>query len=110
MTKVVSMSDTAQPPTTPLHQVEQLKAGLTAFATGGSFPGENEGYMDLRRLLRSEPNVYEQLPDCIRSSSNLSEFWAFIKQKCATYQERRNLLREAFAPVIEYLEANEPDS
>ncbi|MDQ3548225.1 MAG: abortive infection family protein, partial [Chloroflexota bacterium] len=50
---------------------------------------------------------YWKLPECVRHCGTVDEFWGFIKSRFPTYQERREFLREAFAPAIEYLEACE---
>ena len=89
----------------PLERVEALKAYLTEYATG--VPSDQERYLALRTSLRSNSAVYARLPDFVRSCTNVAEFWSFIKAQCASYQDRRNFLRTAFAPIIEQLEQSE---
>ncbi len=90
-----------------LEQVSRLKDGLVAHAQGKPFDGEDAAYRALRQALRRNPAVYAQLPDFIGTCSDLSQFWSFIRTRFSTYRERREFLWQAFAPVIEHLEANE---
>lgn len=90
-----------------LQQVFRLKDGLLSQAQGQNFEGGDDTYRGLRNVLRTSPSVYSKLPKFIGSCTSLSEFWSFIKSQSSTYQERREFLREAFAPVIEYLEASD---
>ncbi len=92
-----------------LEQVDLLKNGLMTHATGGQFDGGNDQYRLLRRSLRANPAVASQLPECVQSCVDLGEFWEFIRDTFGSYRERRTYLRESFAPVIAYLENNEPD-
>jgi len=93
----------------PLELVDLLKSGLMNRATGGEFEGGDDRYRQLRRALQSQPSIASQLPGCVRSCVDLGEFWEFIRDGYASFQERRIFLRTSFAPVIAYLENNEPD-
>ena len=85
-----------------LLQIESLKLHLVAFATGGD---GNEGeYREMREILMAKPMLKTSLPDFIVVCRSLSEFWAFIKTKFATYSERREFLRAEFDPVLTLLE------
>lgn len=78
-------------------------------STGANFEGGNDAYRQLRRELRNEPRVFAELPACVQTCTDLGEFWSFIKNELATYQERREFLRRQFVPVISYLEKHEAD-
>jgi hypothetical protein len=53
------------------------------------------------RLIR---DTHEQrLPSFVRTCRNLAQFWGFIK-KWQTYAERREVIWEAFLPLVESLE------
>lgn len=85
-----------------LIQVETLKNMLGSYATGGS--ADNQEYVHLRKQLLSEPRLRAVMPRFVRTCRDLGEFWAFIKEKFARWQERRNFLREQFDPLLSFLE------
>jgi hypothetical protein len=91
-----------------LGQVDSLKAQLITHATGEQVAGGNDAYIELRRALREQPDTYGQLPQFVRHCGDLGEFWDFIKDVSSTYAGRRKYIREAFAPLIAYLEEYEP--
>ena len=74
---------------TLLDKVTFLQNGLIAQATGSSFPGGNQAYLDLRRELGTGADVKSRLPDFVRRCRSLGEFWSFIQAKYGTYRERR---------------------
>jgi hypothetical protein len=43
----------------------------------------------------------------VRRCRDLGQFWGFVKYERGTYAERRNLLWDAFHPLIEYLETQD---
>jgi hypothetical protein len=88
-----------------LDQVERLKNGLMARATGGSF--DEREYRVLRGELRKNATLFAKLPDFLRTCSDLSQYWNFIQKLFPTYQERRVYIWQAFAPAIEYLETKD---
>lgn len=79
------------------------------YATGTRSDHADSAYLMLRRSLRHIPQVFQRLPPFVRSCSSLDEFWVFVRNDYPTYQERRVLLRESFAEVIEFLEQSEAD-
>lgn len=90
-----------------LDRALRLQNGLIAQATGGGFDGGNERYQELRREFAARADTRTKLPDFVRRCSDLSQFWGFIKYERGRYQERRELIWEAFRPLIEYLEAQD---
>lgn len=88
-------------------RVDKLKAGLRAYATGHDFEGGNDAYQRLRDELREYPDIYDRLPDFVRSCGALEEFWDFIRDPYPNYQARRRFLQESFAPVLVYLDEYE---
>lgn len=103
----LSDSDVDESKLSKLDQVIRLKTSLTSFATGGAFDGGDDRFMSIKNRLRSSRSIYDLLPDFVRHSSNTHEFWTYIKAEHATYQERREHIRRAFAAVIESLEAEQ---
>ena len=88
-----------------LEQVERLKHGLMARATGG-FCDERE-YRVLRGEVRKNATLFGTLPAFLRTCSDLSQYWSFIQKLLPSYQERRDYLWDAFAPAIDYLETKD---
>lgn len=85
--------------------VESLQNLLIARATGG---GGNDGdYRVLRDTLRADDALADLLPTFVRTSRDLSQFWAYI-QKFGGYKERREHIWTAFAPLFGYLEGDPP--
>jgi hypothetical protein len=85
-----------------LHKVEQLKDILEARATGGYT--DDAAYRALRQELLANVLVKSKLPPFIRECRTLSDFWGFIKPQFGQYAERREYLRQKFAPVLTFLE------
>ncbi len=75
---------------------------LIAAATGGSH--DDPIYEILRREFMNDPEIRLILPDFVRSYRSLSAFWPFIKHEAGTYAERRQIIGEAFNPLIDSLE------
>ena len=73
-----------------------------AAATGGD--REDDTYMFLRRELMSDHEIKSMIPDFVRTYRSLDAFWPFIKNEASTYAERRQLIRTAFNPLVDYLE------
>jgi hypothetical protein len=87
-----------------LDKVERLKLILVQRATGTV--GDNGDYGKLRRELLAHPRLKGKLPGFLVYCTTLSEFWGHIKEKFATYQQRRNYLRDEFLPAISMLEGS----
>jgi serine/threonine-protein kinase len=81
--------------------VEELKSGLTRRATGGAF--EDEEYRRLRKLLLGS-SVAPLVPDFVRKSRDLGDFWAFIQPLFPSYRERRSYLNEHFEKLLEQVD------
>lgn len=89
-----------------IDNIERFKIILEAHATGGA--SSNEEYVELRKILLVS-EISTQLPAFVRQRRNLSEFWQYIKSKFGTYQERRDYIREAFSPILDFLESGSPE-
>lgn len=89
-----------------LDKAEQLKMILVSRATGGA--GDEDLYKDLRReFMEEHPEVVRRLPTVVRTHRDLTDFWTFIKNLSPSYDGRRLFLREAFEPLLAYLEGTE---
>ena len=94
-----------------IEKIEALKSILVAVATGTKYDENNiqNDYKQLRnQLLRS--SISTKMPSFVRDYSELSVFWAYIKEKDGTYAGRRKILAEEFSPLINDLEFSTPTS
>ncbi|MBN5161007.1 MULTISPECIES: abortive infection family protein [unclassified Stenotrophomonas] len=83
-------------------QAEALQNLLIAHATGGR--ESNQDYAKLRSSLMSNSSVESLTPRFVRNCRNLDQFWQFIKFERSSYAERRQLIWDAFRPILETLE------
>ena len=88
-----------------LDRVMILQNGLIARATGNQFDGGNAAYRGFRSDLMSRSDIRHLLPSFLRQCSDLGQFWARISYEKGTYAERRNLIWDAFRPLIDHLES-----
>ena len=85
-----------------LQDVESMKHMLSSVACGGD--RGDPAYAPLRlKLIKSA--IKGRLPRFVHTCRDLGEFWEFIAPKYGTYKERRAHLTEAFAPLLDALEA-----
>lgn len=89
---------------THLDMAIALQNGLIAQATDGSFAGD---YPKARQYFLSQSELQDKVPAFVRRCRDLSQFWQWIKYEKGTYAERRQLIWEAFRPLLDYLESNE---
>lgn len=85
---------------------ESLQNLLIARATGGG--GSDVDYRELRDTLRGDVELRDLLPTYVRTSRDLSQFWAYIQKQSGGYKERREHIWATFAPLLEYLDAEPP--
>jgi hypothetical protein len=91
-------------PDAVLERAEMLQNMLIAHATGGGNATDDAVYKSLRAGFLSDATTRPLVPDFVRTYRDLSHFWSFIKYKFGTYAERRAFLRNAFAPLLNWLE------
>jgi len=87
-----------------LIKVERLKTILVSRATGRDQESDFPEYVELRQELVATRNL--DLPTFVYSCRTLDEFWQFIKTEYSTYADRREYLREAFNPVLTFLDSD----
>ncbi|CAL2083359.1 Protein kinase family protein [Tenacibaculum dicentrarchi] len=85
-----------------LLQVEKLKIGLIANATGGEF--EQKEYSRLRKLVLNIPDIKNVIPRFLKLCRTTDEFWSWIKAQAGTYSDRRLIIGEAINPILEIVE------
>lgn len=88
---------------TQYDRVEYFQSILVARATGGD--SDDSHFQLIRHEILNSPIISEMAPRWIKTTSNLSQFWQFIKSKFSTYEERRRFIWDAFRPILEYLES-----
>jgi hypothetical protein len=86
--------------------VETLQNLLISRATGGG--GNDREYRDLREWITGDPELRDLVPRFVRTSRDLSQFWAYIQKQRSGYRERREYLWQAFDPLLRYLETGAP--
>jgi hypothetical protein len=91
-------------PDTQLEQARMLENILLAACEGDR--ASNRLYIQLRRLLLDEPAIKTLLPSFVRTSRDLNHFWSYIKGQSGQWEPRRNLVRDAMTPLVDYLEGS----
>lgn len=92
-----------QIPSSRIEQATMLEGLLIAWATGDKT--EDSVYQYLRREFMDDPALANLLPSFVRTYRNLSAFWPFIQRELETYAGRREIIRKAFTPLMDVLEA-----
>ncbi|MEL6610962.1 MAG: abortive infection family protein, partial [Bacteroidota bacterium] len=64
----------------------------------------DDEYRQLRAMLLSDESLRAILPRFVVTCRDLGQFWSYIKYARATYQGRRELIWDAFRPLIDALE------
>lgn len=90
---------------TEFEKAEYLKTILIGRCTNGGF--NDDHYKKLRRHFLNQADTKDKVPDWVRTSTNMADFWQFIKPKLSTYDERRKFINEEFAPLLNYLESGQ---
>ncbi len=73
---------------------------LVGWATGSEW--SEEKYEAERRALVGHPGLRKLIPPLVKDCHTLKAFWATIKQ--LSYAGRRQIIRDAFAPLLAELE------
>ncbi len=89
-------------PDTLLERVKYLEGIALSAATGGSI--KDPRFTLLRREFMADTEIRQHLPDFIRTCRDLNAFWPWIKNQTGTYAERRQIISQAFTPLIDMLE------
>jgi hypothetical protein len=81
-----------------------LQELLVVHATGGA--SSDDDYRLLRHEFMSRPDAGALLPSFVRRCRNLAAFWEWIKGEAKQWAPRRVLIRQAFAGLLDHLEAS----
>ncbi len=84
-----------------IERVEMIEGLLTERATGGK--PNNSIYAFLRRECMANDDIKNLLPAFVRTHRSLDAFWPFIQKSAETYAERRQIISNAFNPVMDFL-------
>lgn len=96
-----------------LEVTEELYLLLIRKATGqhpdgdgrfGAKSADDARYPQLRVALKGDDSTKDLIPEFLNTCRSLDDFWQYIKKLIATYQGRKDFLREKFAPLFDFLE------
>lgn len=85
-----------------LEKAEYLQDLLISRATGGTV--EDAEYQNLRNHFITNSVTKTLVPEFVRTSRDLSQFWVFIKSNFSTYAERREFIYSEFVKIFNVLE------
>lgn len=88
-----------------VEQLQAFKEFLVSYATGAGVDDPEE-YKAFRKGIVDNPALKAVAPEFLRSCRDVNDFWSYIKSHAPTYAERRETLREAFAPLFEVAESD----
>jgi|GEM_PF-707463 len=88
-------------------QLEQFKLGLWGVATQHPRELSDDEYKRIRKLLLTNSQLQNLVPDYIKICRNLGEFWQHIKHRFSTYTERRTFIAESLNPILDKIELDE---
>lgn len=99
------MNYSAEPdlPEPVAERVALLEDIMISAATGGSH--SDPAYGLLRSEFMNDPDLCDSLPHFVRKYRTLSAFWPFIKEQDGSYAGRRQMITEAFTPLLDHLAA-----
>ena len=83
-------------------RVTMMERILISAATGGSH--QDPHYASLRRQFIASHEIKSLLPSFVRTYRSLDAFWPYIKNAAGSYAERRQIINEAFTPLMDHLE------
>lgn len=94
-------------PTTLLERVTYLQELLIRHATGSR--EDDTLYRGLRREIIRRPEISHLVPSFVKDCRTISGFWDWIKTQSGQWEPRRAIIREAFAELLDRLEAGGDD-
>ena len=93
-----------------LRDVLELSQALVARATGNEQAITDQRFVELRAKVIGDPALETHVPGWLRSCRSGGEFWQFIKNESKHYAERRQFLKDAFDPLLTFLEEQQKKS
>ena len=95
--------DESELPDSELERARLLENLMIGRATG-DLSADNRTYEYLRGEFMRAPALKGLLPDFVRTCRNLDAFWPLIQSKAPKYAQRRQIISEAFTPLVDHLE------
>jgi len=83
-----------------IEKLEKVKVVLISRARNEESGQSNAEYVDLRQQILSDPVLSKKTPLFIKTCSDLSQFWAYIKPKFPSYAERTKFITDEINPLI----------
>ncbi len=97
------MIDESEIPTSLVERANMMENLLTARATG-DLAASSPIYEFLRREFMANETLNPLLPAFVRTCRTLNAFWPFISAQAGSYAGRRQIISEAFTPLVDHLE------
>lgn len=85
-------------------EIAKIQDLLISRATGVASSEEADEYLRLRKMLLSDTRIAFLLPPWIKDARTLDQFWPYIKNRFATYADRREFIWEEFRPLLDHLD------
>lgn len=86
-----------------LDRLMAFRNGLVALCEGWAKMDETV-YATLRREFMNDPVIAPLLPQFVRAAQDRGAMWAFMKDYDGQWEPRRQMVRKAFAPLVDALE------
>lgn len=90
------------PPIGRFEQAKTLKDILISRINGE--PADEQAYRELRKALMGDPFTTALLPEFVRSSRELADFWRTISDRVGPKERKREIVSEAFHSLLARLE------
>lgn len=89
-------------PTDKLERAMALRDGLVAHCANGGI--HEKVYRVLRREFMNDPATSKLLPRFVRTNQDTGALWSFFKGYSPHWEPRRQMVRDEFVPLIDFLE------
>jgi hypothetical protein len=82
-----------------------LQTVLLRACEGHRGPADAHAYIELRRVMRRDPELERRLPEFVLAHRDLPHLWSYIKDIDPKWEPRRKHVRDALAPLFDHLQA-----
>jgi hypothetical protein len=99
------MADTQWPDgMTDEEAVDRLQSLMLLACEGNKDLSNGREYRLLRQQFLRRADLVDVIPKYVRSQRDLAAFWAYIKAYAPKWEQRRQMVRETFAPLFDRVE------